>query len=281
LHEGGKHVGGVSMKKEVKLINKVKRFLKKLGYPRFLHKFGPKKYEFYIHLSVLLIRHFCKLSYRRTVKILGLLGFECPSKSTLQYNAKKIPTELWYEALKLSSGGLHHIIAIDSTGLSRRNPSYHYLKRIDGKIPKIPIKLSIAFDTRKKKFCAAKVRVLPSHDIKDIKFLVRRSNPKILVADKAYDANWVHEYCFERDIETHIPMRRNGKVKHKNMGHRMNAAKNFRKRTYNRRSLAETAMFSLKQKFGSSINSKSAKTIKADLFCRMICHNLFGIFKMI
>lgn len=269
------------MKKEKKLINKVKHLLKRLGFPRFLHKYGPKKYELHIHLSTLLIRHFCQLSYRRVAKLLDLLGFECPSKSTLQYNSKKIPIVLWNQALKLSSGGLHHIIAIDSTGLSRTNPSYHYLRRIDGKIPKCYAKLSIAFDTRKKKFCAGKIRVLPAHDIKDIKYLVRQSQPNIVVADKAYDANWVHEFCFEQGIETHIPLRKWGKPRFGNMSKRMIAAKKFRKRTYNRRSLAETAMFCLKQKYGISVSSKSAKTIKADLYGRMLCHNLFGMSGMI
>lgn len=269
------------MKKEIKLVKKVKRLLKKLRCPRFLHKFGPKTYEFYEHLIALLIRHFCKLSYRRVVKLLDLLGMRCPSKSALQYTSKKLPTFLWNKAIELSSGGMHYIVAIDSTGISRTNPSYHYLRRINGTLPKIPVKLSTAFDTRKKKFCAGKVRVLPAHDIKDIKFLVKQSKPKIIVADKAYDANWVHEFCVERNVEAHIPLRKWGKPKHKNMSPRMIAAKKFRKKTYNRRSLAETSMFCLKQKYGASVSSKSAKTIKADLYGRMLCHNLFGAFKMI
>ena len=265
------------MKREVRLINKIKRLLKRLGCPRFLHRFGPKKYELYIHLSSLLIRHFCQLSYRRIVKLLNLLGFSCPSKSALQYNAKKIPTNLWSQAIKITSGGLHHIVAIDSTGLSRTNPSYHYIKRIDGKLPKTPIKLSIAFDTKKKKFCAGKIRVLPTHDIKDFKYLAKQSKPNIIVADKAYDANWLHEYCNANNIEAHIPLRNYGKPKHKNLSCRMKSAKRFRKRTYNRRSLAETSVWCLKGKYGSSISSKGAKTIKADVYGRMLCHNLFGI----
>ncbi|MBU1245734.1 MAG: IS5 family transposase [Nanoarchaeota archaeon] len=269
------------MKKEIKLVKKVKRLLKRLRCPRFLHRFGPKIYELYEHLLALLIRHFCKLSYRRVVKLLDLFGIRCPSKSALQYTAKKLPTSLWNKAIELTSGGMHYIVAIDSTGISRTNPSYHYLRRINGQLPKIPVKLSTAFDTRKKKFCAGKVRVLPAHDIKDIKFLLKQSNPNILVADKAYDANWVHEFCFEHNIEAHIPLRNYGKPKHKNMSFRMMAAKKFRKRTYNRRSLAETGMFCLKQKYGSSVSSKSAKTIKADLYGRMLCHNLFGAFRMI
>lgn len=263
------------MKKEVKLINKVKRLLKRLGYPRFLHKFGPKKYELYIHLGALLIRHFCQLSYRRIVKLLNLLGFNCPSKSALQYNAERVPVNLWSQALSITSGGLHHIVAIDSTGFSRSNPSYHYIKKIDGRLPKTPIKLSIAFDTKKKKFCAGKIRVLPAHDIKDFKYLAKQSKPNIIVADKAYDANWLHEYCCKNNIEAHIPIRDYGKPKHKNMSCRMNAAKKFRKHTYGRRSLAETSVWCLKRKYGSSVNSKSARTIKSEVYGRMLCHNLF------
>ncbi len=84
----------MNKKKQVKLLNKVKRLLKRLGYPRFLHKYGPKRYELYVHLSALIIRYFCQLSYRRIVNLLDLLGFNCPSKSALQYNANKIKTFL-------------------------------------------------------------------------------------------------------------------------------------------------------------------------------------------
>lgn len=266
------------MKKEVKLVNKVKHLLKRLGCPRWLHKFGPKTYELYQHLSPLLIRYFCKgLSYRRVVKLLDLLGIECPSKSALQYNSKKIPSAVWNKAIEVTSGIKHYIVAIDSTGLSRTNPSYYYLKRIDGKMPKIPIKLNAALDTRTKKFCAAKVRVLPSHDIKDAKCLVKRSKPSILVADKGYDANWLHKFCSKNKIEAHIPMRDYGKrVLHKHYSARRKAAKLFRKRTYGRREIIESGFSSFKQKYGSSVSSKSSETIKAEVYGKIICHNLFG-----
>ena len=144
------------MKKEKRLINKVKRLLRRLGCPRWLHHFGPKTYEFYEHFSALLIKAFCKLSFRRVKQLCDLLEMRCPSKSALQYTAKKLSALFWQKVLKATSYA-PYLIALDSTGLSRTNPSYHYLKRIDGKLPKIPIKLSVAFDTRKKKFCAAKL----------------------------------------------------------------------------------------------------------------------------
>ena len=79
------------MEKKVKLVKKVKRLLKHLGCPRWLHHFGPKTYEFHEHLTALIARAYCRLSYKRTNKLFNLLdmfSFTCPSKSALQYTAK-------------------------------------------------------------------------------------------------------------------------------------------------------------------------------------------------
>lgn len=263
------------MKKEVKLVKKVKRLLRRLGCPRWLHHFGPKTYEFYEHITALLIRTICRLSYRRVKYFLDLVDIKCPSKSALHYTAGKISSSLWNKLLEITSGNSHYIVAIDGTGLSRVNPSYYYLRRIDGKLPKIHVKLSVAFDTAKKKFCAAKVRVLPAHDIRDAKYLLRKSAPVIVVADKGYDAYWLHKYCQENKIKAHIPIRNYSKGKHRNMGARLKAAKTFKLRTYHRRELIESGFGSTKRKFGASVSSKCAKTIKAEVYCKLICHNLF------
>lgn len=270
----GEIVRRFPMKKETKLIKKVKRLLKRLGQPRWLNHYGPKTYEFYEHLSALLIRFFCKLSYRRTKQLLDLLGIRCPSKSSLHRTAKKLDGRFWQRAIKATSG-CPYLVAIDSTGFSRLNPSYHYLKRIDGKIPKVPVKLSAAFDTHKKKFCAANVRVLSSHDIRDAKALLLQSKPKILVADKAYDARWIHELCKKLGIKPHIPVRNWGNPRFKNMGLRMKSIEEFNLRTYHRRELVESAFSAIKRKFGSSVSSKSVRTIRTEIYGRLVCHNLF------
>ena len=263
------------MEKETKLVKKLKRLLKRLGMPRWLHRYGPKSYELVHHLAGLLIRAYAHLSYRRVVKLFDLLGIKCPSKSALQYTAAKLNTNFWSRILK-STSGQTYIAAIDGTGFSRTHPSYYYLKRIDGKMPRVPVKMSVAFDTRKKKFCAAKLRVLASHDIKDAKTLIKKSKPKILVADKAYDALWLHQFCSQRKIKAHIPLRKWSKPRFKNMGARMKAAKHFRTRTYHRRELVEASFSSIKRKYGTSVSSRSARTIRAELYGRLACHNIFS-----
>ncbi|MFH0798077.1 MAG: transposase [Candidatus Woesearchaeota archaeon] len=259
------------MTKEVKLLNKIKRLLKRLGCPRWLHHYGPKTYDFLHHFAALLIKVQCRLSYRRVNKLLNSLDFLCPSKSALQYTAKKLDSKFWEKVLCLTSGK-HYLVAIDSTGFTRTNPSYHYLKRIDGKVPKIPIKLSTSFDTRNKKFCAAKIRVLPAHDIRDAKYLLEKSNPKIGVADKAYSAESLYRFAKEQNILLMIPRRKNvkkGRVR--NQMHKL-----FRTRTYHRRELVESSNSSIKRKYGSSVNSKTVRTIRTEVYSRLACHNLFG-----
>jgi transposase len=264
--------------KENRLIKKVKRLIRRLGCPRWLHRFGPKTYEFYQHLCALLVRYFCQLSYRRIKQLFNLLDITCPSKSALQYTSAKIKSTFWQKALKATSGS-PYLIAIDSTGFSRTNPSYHYLRRIDGKIPKCYVKASVAFDTRRKKYCAAKIRVLPAHDIRDVKYLLKKCEPKVLVADKAYDANWLHEYCKKENIRAYIPIRKWGKPRHKNMSARMKAAKNFKERIYHRRELVESGNSSIKGKYGSSVRSKKVRTIRTEIYGRLTCHNLFSYFQ--
>src|SRR3989344_1570799 len=265
------------MKKEEKLVNKVKRLIRSLGCPRFLHRFGPKTYELYEHLVALLIRFYCRLSYRRVKKLLDLLSIRCASKSALQYNAKKIPSWLWNKALQLTSGAKHHIVALDGTGFTRVNPSYYYLRRIDGKMPRKHVKLTAAFDTRRKTWCAANIRVLPKHDMRDAKHLIKRSNPRVVVMDKAGDAEGLHKYCYENGIEEHIPLKDYGKAVHNNWSYRRKAARLFRIRTYHRRELIEAGFSSTKRKYGSSVSSKTARTIRAGVYGRLLCHNLFGI----
>ena len=262
------------MKKENKLVKKVKRLIRHLGCPRWLHRFGPKKYEFYEHLVALLIRFFCRLSFRRVKQLLDMLGVTCPSKSALQCTSKKLDSMFWSKVLKITCGN-SYLIAIDSTGLSRTNPSYHYLKRIDGKMPKVPVKVSIAFDTRKKKFSAAKIRLTPAHDIKDAQFLIKNSKPKVIVADKGYDANSLHEYCRENKIAAHIPIRNKGHPIHSAWNARRLATQTFRLRTYHRRELGESGNSSMKRKYGSSVNSKKARTIRTEVYGRLVCHNIF------
>jgi transposase len=238
--------------------------------PRWLHHYGPKTYEFKEHLAALLVRHFCRLSYRRVKQLLDMIGIRSPSKSALHYTAQKLDTSFWQRVLKATCPS-SYLVAIDSTGFSRTNPSYHYLRRIDRKIPRVPIKLSAIFDTRRKRFRAARIRVLAAHDVKDARTLIRNSRAKIVVADKAYNSESLYEIAAEKETLLMTPP----KKAVKRGFYRKKMSKRFRRRTYNRRQLIESGFGSIKRKLGSSVSSRKSRTIKSELYGRLACHNIF------
>jgi len=260
------------MKKEVKLFKKIKGLLKQLNCRSYLHHFGPKKYKFVQHLFALLMMNACRLSFRRTSNLLMMLGFIVPTYSALCKSRKRIPLFLWNSALKLTAGINHSSVAIDSTGISRTNPSFHYIKRIDRKTPmKSYIKQSTLFDIENKTFIAIRVRAKPRHDINDAKYLLKRADIQTtLFGDTAYDAENLHQYCYERGIQTLIKPRKNvrrGFYRKKQM-------KNYSEEKYHQRSLIEAGQGGEKRKYGGFTFAKDIKSIRAEAHCKAIAYNL-------
>ena len=258
--------------KEARLIKKIKRLLKRANIPRRLHHFWPKKYEFWQHVLVLWIRQAYGGSYRRIVKISRELGFVVPSYSAackMNKRAVHLMKKLFEHTCPT---GQVVVASIDTTTLSRTNPSWHYIKRIGRKKPvQQPLKLSQVIDTRRKKILALRLRAKPRHDTQDVRYLLKRmQTPKILVADKGYDAEWIHELAHEQGIITMIPSR-----KRTRKGFcRKKMQKLFRTRTYHRREMSESLFGAAKQEYGASVSSRTIQTQKADVYCRATLHNL-------
>ena len=259
------------MKKLTNLRIKIKRLLKKLKFPRFLHKFGPKKYELADHISGLLVMQICQTSLRRTELITNLFGQKCPTYSALSKSRKRIPIKLWQKLLQVTAGLSSGIVAIDGTGFSKSNPSFHYLKRIDGINPKNYTKLSALFDLKTKKFLVMRIRTTPRHDMQDVKYLLKRtSDVKVFCGDSGYDAEWIHEMCFWSRIQTHIPPRRNVRIRK----FRKKQMKNWDKGEYNKRSNVESGFSAIKRKYGNFVGAKKIEGLRTEIFCKGICHNL-------
>ena len=259
-------------KREAKLINKIKRLLKRINYPRWLHHYGPKTYEFYQHVVALMLKECFQLSFRRVSKLLNMLGVHVPTYSALCKMRKRILLSMWKKILQITADFNSHLVAIDSTGFSLTNPSWHYVKRIDRKKPiKSYIKLSSFFDTRRKKFLTLRIRARPRHDTQDVKYLLKeRSNMKKLLGDSAYDAEWIHEKAHELGIVTVIKPKKNVKKGF----YRKKQAKYYSERTYHRRSMIESGFGSLKRKYGSYVLARSISAQRAEIYCRAIAHNL-------
>jgi hypothetical protein len=255
------------------LIQKVKRLLRRARMPRWLHNFGPKKYEFWQHAIALLVRAICQLSYRRVSWLLRQLGQDVPTYSALIKMTQRMPQNLWQRLLAVTHSNNVYVAAIDSTFFARSNPSYHYLRRI-GRIGPVgkPVKANVLVDTRRKKVLAAKIRVLPKGDCTDVPALLEQCAPHIVVADKGYDSEAVHEHCFERGITSMIPAR----INVKRGFYRRKQLKKFRLKTYHRREMSESKFSSVKRLCGSTIRCRRARTIRAELLARFIASNVFS-----
>ena len=261
------------MDKEVKLVNKIKHLLKRANVPRYLHHYGPKKYEFYQHALALFIRQACRLSLRRVEFLLGSLGFDVPTYSALcrmNKRASRILVKLFEQTCAFAQV---LVASMDATGLTRSNPSLYFIKRIDRKKPiKRPLKLSYIIDTRRKKILALKIRSKPRHDILDAEYLIRKMyvKPKILVADKGYDSESLHKFCYDNGIISMIPSKKNTRRGF----YRKKMKKYWRTKTYHRREISESLFGATKQKYGASVSSKSFQARKSDMYIRGILHNL-------
>jgi transposase len=260
------------MKKRYKFLKKVSVLLKQLNCPRFLHHFGPRKYEFKHHAAALLLKEVMKTSFRRVVLILDLFDVEVPTYSALCKSRKRIPRWIWQKMLSLTAGIGNESVAIDGTGFSTNNPSPYYVKRIDRKNPvRRYIKLSALFSLDGRKFVALRVRIKPRHDINDVKYLLKQvTGVKRLYGDSAYDAEWLHEMCFDNGIQTIIKPK---KVRRKRF-YRTKQMKNFSETEYHQRSLIESGFGSLKRKYGSSVFARGSMSVQPELYCRAIAHNL-------
>lgn len=268
------------MEKEQKLVNKVKRLIRKLGIPRWLHRLGPKKYEFLHHAIAFIIKQECRLGYRRVTRLLRWLGMKCPCPSALCISFSKLPLPLWQRLLAGTAGSKINIAAIDATGICRPLPSPYYYRRIDKPYPvDIPLKLSIAIDTKSKKILALRIRAKNAHEIRDFKYLIGRlpRKPNKIVADKGYDADWVHKLCYSLSILAVIPARDYGsrKIPRNNSKYRKRGMRLFKERTYHRREMIESVFSAFKRKFGPGVSSVKFSAQRAEMYCRAIAHNIF------
>ena len=246
---------------------KIKRFLKNSGYPEFLHKFGPKTYKLVDHITSLLIMQSCQLSLRRVKKYVE----NSPTYSTLCKSRKRIPLKLFQRLLKITAGLSSGKVAIDGTGFSKSNPSFHYLKRIDGQAPKNYTKLSALLDIETKKFLVMRIRTTPRHDMQDVKYILKRGNKiKEFYADKGYDSEELHEICYWSGIQTYIPSKRN--VRH-GWARRIQMKK-WDEKKYHKRSNVESGFSAIKRKYGSSVNAKKIEGQRVEIMCKGIAHNL-------
>lgn len=268
------------MKKENKLINKLKRLIRKVGLPRWLHRFGPKKFYFWQLCLGLLIKEVFRLSYRRASKFISEFYGMTIHWTTLQKFRKRLPLNIWQSLLEATIEKDIKIAAIDGTSMQRSNPSTHYLKRIDREEPTtIPIYLNAMVDVIQRKFVSVRHHTKKRGETKDVPYLVNQSIQEIelILMDKAYDSEKLHRLLREQGIFSIAPVKKNwakGQI-------RKQLKECFDYTLYWQRNLVEALFSALKRLFGNHLRGLTACTQRAEIYMRLIAYNLGAIIKEI
>jgi len=264
------------MKKENKLINKVKHLIGKAGFPKWLHHMGPKKFLFWQLALGLLIKETFRLSYRRAMKFLNEFYNINLHWTTLQKFRKRLPLSVWQELLAFTIEEPIEVAAIDGTSLQRYNPSEHYIKRIDRKKPiHTPIFLNAMVDVVRRKFISIRHHAKRAGEVPDVPYLVKQSMQEIelILMDKAYDSEKLHRFLREKGIFSVAPVKKNwakGQL-------RKQLRDCFDYALYWQRNLVECLFSALKRLFGNHLSGLTARTQRAELYMRLIAYNLGAI----
>ena len=241
--------------------------------PRFLHRFGPKWYPFYIHVFCFLVKQACKMSYRRVSKFLQELGFRVPTYSALCKSLKRLTVSFVLILLQATVQFSTTVVgAVDGMYFSQVNPSYAYLKRIKRGLPRKNTQSVGVYDTRRKKWLGVETRRKNIGEYKLSKKALSKLIVQIqtLVADKGFDINDFHRKLKRLGTIGIIPIK---KGVH-NGFFRNFMKKFFRTRTYHRRSLIESAISRLKRLYGGFLYSRNTTQQRKEITLRLIADNL-------
>lgn len=260
------------MRKQTKLQYKLNEHLRRSGAPTWYHHFGPKKFLLADLVLGLAVMCNYRLSYRRASSFLDEYYGLSMHWTTLQKAARRLPLKLWQAVLASTAPEESYQAAVDATGFSPNNPSYHYLHRIDGKIPKSSVKTSILVDVDTRKVMSVRVRMKPRHDSRDVAGLIRhaKAKPWQIVMDKGYDNDKLHAFLDEKNIWSIAPTKKNCQTGRFRLGLR----DAFPEGEYRYRNIVESVYRSVKTLFGGSVRSQQARTVRAELFMKFIMHNL-------
>lgn len=262
------------MNKEKRLDTKIKRLFKQAGNPRWVHHMGPKKFESWIMCLGIVVKQVYRLSYRRTMRFLDEHFGICMHWTTLQKAAKRLPKSIWQSLLATTVDVANiPLAAADGTGFSRTNPSHYFLKRIDrdGPIGR-PVQAITMVDVNQRKFLSATFRAKPSGEAKQIPTIYKQIpvKPDVLLMDKGFDAEWLHQWLDDNGTFSVAPVRR----RCRRGRHRKILRDCFDWNLYWQRNIVECLFSALKRLFGSTISSKHIRTQTAELFCRLIAYNI-------
>jgi transposase len=262
------------MDKKERLDNKIKRFYRRAGHPRFWHRFGPKKFQTWTFVLAFSLQQNFHLSFRRVMRFLDEYYNIKLHWTTVQKAIKRLPKCLWQMLLQSTvTWSDCPIAAGDGTGFSRNLPSPYFLNRIDrtNSVGR-PVQAITMIDVARRKFLSANIYAKPHHEVCQMPTVYRSASirPQTLLLDKGYDAEWLHQWLYDEGTFAVIPARKR-------------CRKGMRRKVmrdcidwclYWQRNIVECLFSALKRLYGASVRCRTIRMQSAEVFCRMILYNI-------
>lgn len=246
---------------------------------------APLKYSDTAIQVLLMLKAVFKLPYRsvegfaRSLMRLMGLDFAVPDHSSLSRRAKYLRVSI---PRKERPGPIH--VAVDSTGLKVYGEGEWKVRQHGVGKRRTWCKVHLAVDTDIKDAIAVEVTTVEWTDGEVFEGLVEQIDDEIaqIDADGAYDTRKAYEVSASREAKLVVPPRDNAVPWEE--GHPRNAAlehiaargaQDWKEASgYHRRSIAENAMYRLKQLFGDRLASRQFETQVTEVHARIAAMNL-------
>ena len=256
----------------INLFNVLMRRICRMGVREYRTPRSKHVFSQHDHLCVLVFKSITHSSLRTLEMLAPLILGKPMDHSTPEKAMKRLGVQLFYKVLVECLPSVRgRIVAVDSTGFSTSKQSPYYTYKFFGHTPKNFVKVSLLVDTRTTAVLWAQIHILPRHDIRDVKKLLAHTRgAKHFVADKAYDAEWLHEMLEDIGITPHIPERKWNKRGFWRKKHR----KTFKLKIQHQRALIETTNSVVKRRWGGTISAQKIFNIRIEVLLKLITHNL-------
>ncbi|MBI5884564.1 IS5 family transposase [archaeon] len=250
-------------------------------------------YGNFTHVFFLIMKERNQASYRRLVEMADengwtrMLGIKkVPHFSTIQKFLQRINKQVFRRMVRACAKLINAFkvdASIDGTGFSLTNPSAHYLKRINGSMPKVPLKTSIIVDNKRRIVLNVDAHADNRHDNRDFLPLVKEIKNVLekLKADKGYDAEVNIKYCRKNNIAPQIPIKLwkqafNGYGLKPRIGgkNRRWMYNNFDETEYHQRSIVESLFSAIKRTLGHAVHARQPKNQEKTAILKVLTYNI-------
>ena len=154
-----------------------------------------------------------------------------------------------------------------------------YIKQL-----KTNTKTTFLTDNKTKLILNVKTTSTRKHDTLFFKPMLKelKNSLKLVLADKGYDSKENRNYCFENNIEVHIPFRQWTKTRHQEHGtpsKRQLQQKLFNETKYRQRALIESINSAIKRTLGGFVRARTASQQQKQVTIKTLTYNIEHINK--